>query len=64
MGLGDLLETAAKRTIGVTDTFNAAALLGLQAGGVEDRIANATEVTAKNTKRLVDKANQGGLAFS
>jgi hypothetical protein len=57
-----LVRHAAK--IGVTGTFNAASLLGLQAGGADDRIAKATEDTAKNTKRLVDKANTGGLTFS
>ena len=51
-GLGDLVDQAAKRTIGVTGTFNAAALLGLQAGGLEDRIANATERTAKGVEGL------------
>lgn len=33
-GLGDLLETARERTIDVIGTFNASALLGLQAGRV------------------------------
>jgi exopolyphosphatase/pppGpp-phosphohydrolase len=51
-GLGDLLQAAKERTIGVAGTFNAAALLGLQAGGMEDRIANATERTAKGVEGL------------
>jgi hypothetical protein len=63
-GLGDLLDQTAKRTIGAAGTFNAASLLGLQAGGAEDRIAKATEDTAKNTKKLLDKANTGGLTFA
>jgi len=51
-GLGDLLQTARDRTIGVAGTFNAAALLGLQAGGPSDRIANATERTAVGVENL------------
>lgn len=51
-GLGDLMDMTAKRTIGVKGTFNAAAVLGLQAGGVEDRIANAAERTAKGVEGL------------
>ena len=35
----------------------------LPAGDAEDRIANATEETARNTKKLLDKARNGGLAF-
>jgi len=62
LGGVELSRQAAK--IGVTGTFNAAALLGLQAGGAADRTAKATEETAKNTKKLLDKANTGGLAFS
>jgi len=69
LGGTELSQQAAKtclagRQVGVTGTFNAAALLGLQAGGAADRTANATEETAKNTKKLVDKANAGGLTFS
>lgn len=51
-GLGDLLDQAARKTIGAAGTFNASALLGLQAGGVEDRIAQATERTAKGVEGL------------
>ncbi len=51
-GLGDLLDQAAKKTIGAAGTFNAAALLSLQAGGADDRIANATERTAKGVEGL------------
>ncbi|MFB3893598.1 MAG: recombinase family protein [Phycisphaerae bacterium] len=56
------LDDLAKRTIGVKGTFNAAEAPGLGAGGPSDRIANATEETAKNTRKLVDKAGNG-LAF-
>jgi hypothetical protein len=47
----------------VRGTFNAAALQGLMAGNTQDRIAAASEETAKNTKKLARKA-QNGLAFA
>jgi len=59
-GLGDLL---AKKTVAVTGTFNAAALLGLQAGGMEDRIANATERTAKGVEGLRQDVKNNRPAF-
>jgi len=62
-GLGPTIEQAQKKTIGVAGTFNAMEARGLGAGGVTDRIANATEATAKNTKKLADKVRDGGLAF-
>ena len=62
-GLADLLNEKAKATVGVSGTFNALEARGLGAGGVTDRIASATEATAKNTKKLADKARNGGLAF-
>ena len=57
----ELSRQAAK--VGVTGTFNAAALLGLQSGDAADRTAKATEETAKNAKKLLDEARQGGLTF-
>jgi len=62
LGGVELSQQAAK--IGVTGTFNAASLLGLQSGDASDRTAKATEETAKNTKKLLDEARNGGLAFS
>jgi len=62
LGGMELSQQAAK--IGVTGTFNAASLLGLQSGDAADRTAKASEETAKNTKKLVDKAKTGGLTFS
>ena len=47
----------------VRGTFNAAAIQGLLANNTQDRIAAASEETAKNTKKLVRKA-QDGLAFA
>jgi len=63
-GLGDLLQTARDRTIGVAGTFNAAALLGLQAGGADDRIANATERTAKGVEGLRQDVRNNRAAFT
>ena len=64
--LKDVIANIAKDLTGrvsVTGTFNAAALAGLGAGDTADRTARATEQTARNTKRLVDAANTGGLTF-
>jgi hypothetical protein len=63
-GLGDLLQTARERTIGVAGTFNAAALLGLQAGGADDRIATATERTAKGVEGLRQDVRNNRPAFA
>ncbi len=62
-GIGDKLDEVKKRTVGVTGTFNVMEAHGLGAGGTADRLANAAEQTAKNTKRLVDEATLGGLTF-
>ncbi|MFB3894587.1 MAG: hypothetical protein ACE15C_21505 [Phycisphaerae bacterium] len=62
-GLGDLLDQTAKKTLGVAGTFNAAALQGLQAGGMEDRIANATERTAKGVEGLRQDVKNNKPAF-
>jgi len=53
-GLDDDMEAQAERArgYGVAGTFNAAALLGLQAGGIQDRIANAAERTANGIDAL------------
>jgi hypothetical protein len=50
--------------IGVRGTFNAAAIQGLAAGDAADRTAKATEETAKNTKKLLQAAQTGGLTFA
>ncbi|NLE57911.1 MAG: phage tail tape measure protein, partial [Planctomycetes bacterium] len=47
-GLGDLLAAKAS----VIGTFNVSSTLGLQAGGAQDRIASATERTAKGVEDL------------
>ena len=60
--IGDLVQAEAAK-VGVRGTFNASALQGLAAGNAADRTATATEETAKNTKRLVQAAQTGGLTF-
>lgn len=62
-GLGDLVHQEAEK-IGVRGTFNAAAIQGLAAGDAADRTAKATEETAKNTKKLLQAAQTGGLTFA
>jgi hypothetical protein len=62
-GLGPTIEQAQKKTIGVHGTFNAMEAPGMRAGGVTDRIAKATEETAKNTKKLVDQGEQDDQEF-
>jgi len=61
--IGDLVQAEAEK-VGVRGTFNAAAIQGLAAGNAADRTATATEETAKNTKRLVQAAQTGGLTFA
>ncbi|MGH7199792.1 MAG: hypothetical protein ACREJB_04260, partial [Planctomycetaceae bacterium] len=50
--------------VSVSGTFNAAAVRGLSGGSAADRTARASEETAKNTKRILQEAQHGGLAFS
>ncbi|MCA9251267.1 MAG: hypothetical protein KDA54_09035 [Phycisphaerales bacterium] len=59
-GLGDTVA----RKLSVVGTFNPAAIAGLGGGNAAERTARASEQTAKNTKRLVDAANTGGLRFT
>jgi hypothetical protein len=62
-GLGDqLAETQGK--ISVTGTFSAAAVRGLAGADPAERTAKASEETAKNTKRILQEAQHGGLVFS
>jgi hypothetical protein len=49
----------------VRGTFNAAAAQGLLGSAdAQERTADATEQTARNTKRLVAAARNGGLVFT
>jgi len=56
-------DVAARATIGVRGTFNAMEAAGLGAGGVTDRIANATEKTAKNTEKIAELARNLGVTY-
>jgi len=56
---GDLLAGQAAR-IGAQGTFVAANVLGLQAGGVTDRMANGIDKIERNTRPLRDAE---GIAF-
>jgi TP901 family phage tail tape measure protein len=62
-GVGEGLQQTQDK-IGVTGTFNAAAVRGFAGGGPAERTAKASEETAKNTKKLVQQAQHGGLVFS
>jgi len=56
--VGDMLEGATAR-----GTFSSAALYGLGAGGVAQRIAEATAETARNTRKIAENTEEGA-AFS
>jgi len=57
--LGDTL-----RNIEVKGTFNAIAARGMGIGSnASERTADATEETARNTRRILDEVEDGGLAF-
>ncbi len=58
-GMGDLLAGQAAK-IGAQGTFVAANVLGLQAGGVTDRMANGIDKIEKNTRPL---KNKEGVTF-
>jgi len=57
------LQQAADK-VSVSGTFNAFGVRGMGAGSHQERTANATEETARNTKRLLDEAHHGGLQFT
>jgi len=61
-GIGKSLGNTLK--LSTTGTFSAAALSGLGTGSVNERTAKASEQTAKNTKKLVDRSNTTGKAFT
>jgi len=54
----------AESKFSVSGTFSAFGVRGLAGGSPAERTAKATEETAKNTKRLLQEARTGGLAFS
>jgi hypothetical protein len=57
------MPDAMKRTIGARGTFSAIEAAGMGAGGVSDRIASATEATAKNTEKIAKLAANLGVNF-
>lgn len=59
-GLADLLAAKAS----VIGTFNVASTLGLQAGGAQDRIADATERTAQGVEQLRKDLRDHPMAFA
>jgi len=58
------MPDAMRRTIGVRGTFNAMEAAGLGAGDVSDRIAQATEKTAKNTEKIAQLVASLGVSFN
>lgn len=62
-GMEDLLSQVGQEKVSVKGTFNAFGARGLASQGPAERTAKATEETAKNTKRLLQEAQHGGLTF-
>jgi len=63
--LGAAAQAAAATTTRAAGTFSAEAAATFGRGaGVQDRIAKATEKTADNTGRLIDKIANAGLAWT
>jgi hypothetical protein len=62
--MDDLLSQMGQEKISVKGTFNALGARGLASEGPAERTAKASEETAKNTKRLLQEAQHGGLTFS
>ncbi len=63
-GMDDLLSQMGQEKVSVKGTFNALGARGLASEGPAERTAKASEETAKNTKRLLQEAQHGGLQFS
>jgi len=58
-----VLPDVVQRTVGVRGTFSALEAGRLGAGGASDRIASATEKTAKNTEKIARLAENLGVTF-
>ena len=56
-------DVAARATIGVRGTFNAADIGSLGAGGTADRLATAADKTAANTEKIAALMEKFGLNF-
>jgi len=63
-GVDDLLSQVGHEKTSVQGTFNALGARGLGSEGPAERTAKATEETAKNTKRLLQEAQHGGVKFA
>lgn len=62
--MDDLLSQVGQEKVSVKGTFNALGARGLASEGPAERTAKASEETAKNTKRLLQEAQHGGLTFA
>jgi len=63
-GVAERVEEAVRANFDVAGTFNIAAAQGLGVGAsVQERTAKASEETARNTKRIVQKMDEEGLVF-
>ena len=60
----DSITEMAQKKADVQGTFSALAVRGLGATSLAERTAKATEQVAANTKKLLDKAKEGGLVFA
>jgi hypothetical protein len=58
------LPDVARATVGVRGTFSALEAPGLGAGGVTDRIARASEETARNTEKIAVLTASLGVSFN
>jgi hypothetical protein len=63
-GMDDQLSQVGQEKVSVKGTFNALGARGLASEGPAERTAKASEETAKNTKRLLQEAQHGGLTFA
>ena len=67
-GISDLesfdFQGLTQRSISVVGTFNPLAAAGLGTGSPLERAARAGEETARNTRKLVQQAQRGNLAFT
>ena len=63
--LGSMDQTLAdtKKKTDVVGTFNPIAAMNLGSDSLGERTARATEEVATNTKKLVQRADRGGLVF-
>lgn len=61
-GVGVAADVENKRSS--RGTFNAAAIAGLQTQGQDSRIADATEQTARNTKKLIQSVEKNAPTFA